>query len=95
MGVGVGAGFSGSGNGFAGLGPSLNYDFSGVYYVKIINEDNATDITFSFKTRSLRYFSDCKIIIEKINKREFKKETITEMVYYYNDYCGKEDADEN
>ena len=95
MGVGVGAGFSGSGNGFAGLGPSLNYDFSGVYYVKRINEDNATDITFSFKTRSLRYFSDCKIIIEKINKREFKKETITEMVYYYNDYCGKEDADEN
>ena len=95
MGVGVSAGFSSSGNGFAGVGPSLNYDLKSVFYVKRKNESNATDITFSFKAKSLKYFSDCKIIIEKINKREFKKETITEMVYYYNDYCGKEDEDDN
>ncbi len=91
MGIGVSAAFSSSGNIFAGAGPSLKYDFSSVFYVKKTNEENATDITFSFKSRALKYFSDCKIIIEKIKKREFKKETITEMVYYYNDYCGKED----
>jgi hypothetical protein len=54
---------------------------------------NPIEISFSFKNRALKYFSDCKILIDKINKKEFKKDTITEMVYYYNDYCGKEDED--
>lgn len=90
FGIGASAGISTSGGVFAGVGPSLNYDMKSVFYVKRPNESYATDITFSFKSRSLRYFADCKILIEKINKKEFKKETITQMVYYYNDYCGEE-----
>ena len=74
-----------------GIGPVGGYDFSSAYYVKKNNEENATELTFSFKSRSIRYFSDCKVIIEKIKKREFKVDTIPEMIYYYNDYCGKED----
>jgi len=93
MGIGVNAVMSSAGIGFVGAGPSFKYDIKSVYYVKRKNETNATDITFSFKTRALRYFSDCKILIDKINKRDFKKESINKMVYYYNDYCGDEDED--
>jgi hypothetical protein len=76
-----------------GLGPGQfgSYVFSSAYYVKKNNEENATELTFSFKSRSLRYFSDCEKLIEKIKNREFKVNTIPEIVYYYNDYCGKED----
>ena len=88
MGIGVSAG-----NSHIGIGPEINYDYSSVYYAKRMNEENATDLTFSFKSRSLKYFSDCQIIIEKIKQREFKVDTITEMVFYYNEYCGKENKD--
>lgn len=67
------------------------YDFESTYYVKRKNEENATDLSFSFKTNSIKYFSDCKILVEKINKKEFKKDNIVEIVYYYNDYCDEED----
>lgn len=63
------------------------------FYVKRKSEDFATDLTFSFKSRSLRYFSDCQIIIEKIKSRVFKANTIPKMVFFYNDYCGKENED--
>jgi len=67
------------------------YDFESTYYVKRKNESNATDLSFSFKTNSVKYFSDCKILVEKINKKEFKKDNIIEIVYYYNDYCDGEE----
>lgn len=69
----------------------IDYDFSSAYYVKKNNEANATELTFNFKSRSIRYFFDCPAVIEKIKKREFKVSTIPEMIYYYNDYCGTED----
>lgn len=68
-------------------------NISETFYVKRKNEEFATDLTFSFKSISLRYFSDCQIIIEKIKSREFKANTIPKMVFYYNDYCGKENED--
>ncbi|WP_395062253.1 hypothetical protein [Flavobacterium sp.] len=67
------------------------YDFESTYYVKRKNEENATDLSFSFKINSVKYFSDCKILVEKINKKEFKKDNIVEIVYYYNDYCDEEE----
>ena len=76
-----------------GISPVADYGFSNALYAKRANEESATELTFSFKSRSLRYFSDCQIIIEKIKKREFKADTIIEMVYFYNDYCGKENED--
>jgi hypothetical protein len=74
----------------ATVGPKLDYDYSSKYYVKRENEENATDLSFRFKTISLRYFSDCEDILEKIRNKDFKVKTIPELVFYYNDYCGKE-----
>ncbi len=67
-----------------------DYDSSN-YYVKRKNEEYAIDIpSIGFKMVSEKYFSDCDMLVQKIKKREFKKEDILEIVYYYNDYCGNE-----
>ena len=71
--------------------PTASYEFTNDYYVKKENEESATELTFSFKARANRYFSDCPAILEKIKKKEFKVDTIPEMIYYYNDYCGDEE----
>lgn len=71
--------------------PTASYEFTNDYYVKKENEESATELTFSFKARANRYFSDCPAILEKIKKKEFKVDTIPEIIYYYNDYCGDED----
>ena len=64
-------------------------NMSVTFYVKRKSEEYATDIIFSFKTRAKKYFSDCEKIIEKINNRNFTKNNITDMVFYYNEYCGE------
>lgn len=69
------------------------YDIESTYYVKKTNEEYATDISFSFRDNSMRYFSDCIELVEKIKTKEFKKEDILEIVDYYNDYCGKDNED--
>lgn len=76
----------------------FNYDKSGpngldvesTYYVKRESEAFATDISFSFKARALRYFKGCKDLIAKINEKEFKPDRMAEMVAFYNEYCGEE-----
>lgn len=73
------------------IGPIGDYSHSSTYYVKRINETNATDITFSFKSRASRYFADCIEVVNKIKSKEFNSNKILEMVYFYNDYCGKEE----
>lgn len=60
------------------------------YFIKRPNEDSATDITFSFKRRAIRYFSDCPELLEKINNRTFTSTNIPEIVAYYNDYCNND-----
>ena len=62
-----------------------------IHYVKKENEQYATDINFSFKTRVLRYFADCDIIIKKINNRTFKVGNIPELISYYNNFCYEEE----
>jgi len=69
------------------------YDIERTYYVKKSNEEYATDISFSFKDNSMRYFSDCIELVKKIKTKEFKKEDILEIVYYYNDYCGEDEKE--
>ncbi|WP_136666884.1 hypothetical protein [Flavobacterium sp. H122] len=71
--------------------PYINKSIGETYYVKKQNEDIATDITFSFKSRSLKYFSDCEIVIKKIKDKTFTKEKIIELVNYYNNYCDGEE----
>ena len=58
------------------------------YFVQRKNEVYARDIVFSFKSRAMRYFSDCKTLVDKIEKRVFLKKNIIDIVYYYNDNCG-------
>lgn len=64
-------------------------NISETFYVKRESEEFATNIFFSFKTSTKRYFSDCLKIIEKINNRKFTKENIPDMVFYYNEYCSE------
>ncbi len=72
-------------------GNFLYEDMSTTYYVKRNEEDFATNISSSFKTRSLKYFSDCKSLIEKIYNRTFTVDKIKEMIEYYNNYCDGEE----
>lgn len=83
----------GVGNSNFGASPILSHDYSAVYYVKRKTEEYATDISFSFKSNSSRYFSDCKMLLQKIKKNEFRKKDIVEIVYFYNDYCGEDEED--
>ena len=62
-----------------------------IHYVKKENEQYATDINFSFKTRVLKYFADCDIIIKKIKNRTFKIDNIPELISYYNNFCYEEE----
>lgn len=71
------------------------HKFKQEYYVKKDNEEYPTNLNLNFKSTAIKYFSDCQIICEKINKRIFTKETIEEMVIYYNDYCYEVEVDEN
>ncbi|MES2810940.1 MAG: hypothetical protein V4670_00585 [Bacteroidota bacterium] len=71
--------------------PYIDKNKSETYYVKKQNEEIATDITFSFKNRALKYFSDCEIVIKKINDKTFSKNNIAELVNYYNNYCDGEE----
>ena len=58
-----------------------------VYYVKRNDEKFATDISFSFKSKSLRYFKDCNLVIKKIKTKEFTIDNVEDLVFFYNEYC--------
>ncbi|MGQ7944901.1 hypothetical protein [Flavobacterium sp. WC2509] len=66
------------------------YEFTTeTFYVKKKSEEFATDISFSFKTTSKKYFSDCEKIIKQINNGKFTRKNIPDMVFYYNEYCDE------
>ncbi|HSD13205.1 MAG TPA: hypothetical protein VLB74_01010 [Flavobacterium sp.] len=69
----------------------LTDDFATTYFVKRDSEEFATEISFSFKSRSLKYFADCESIIKKIKSRTFNSKNIPEIVTYYNNYCYTEE----
>lgn len=58
-------------------------------YVKKENDEFPLALAGNFKRKAREYFSDCEMLVQKINKGEFRKSTATEMVYYYIDYCGE------
>ena len=64
------------------------------YYIKKPNEDRLTEfgayspLTNDLKGRVISYFSDCKILIEKLENREFKvREGLEDIVIFYNKNC--------
>lgn len=62
-----------------------------IYYVKRNDEAYATDISFSFKSKSLRYFKDCNLVIKKIKSKEFTLNNVEDLVFFYNEYCTDEE----
>ncbi|MBN8642440.1 MAG: hypothetical protein J0L86_11575 [Flavobacteriales bacterium] len=72
-----------------GVGAAVGFNLKNLYFIRKKGETKAMELSFSFKTRALRYFSDCEIVVEKINSREFTKNNIPELVNYYNNYCGE------
>lgn len=85
-----------SSNGFGVNANNLNrgtenpYKYDQVFYIKRSNETIATDLSKNFKKEAIAYFSDCKTLVEKIEKKEFRKTEIPDIVFYYNDYCDSE-----
>ena len=90
----VSSGYFPNSGGF-GNHPTVTDKFKKEYYVKKDNEEYPTNLNLNFKSTAIKYFSDCQIICEKINKRIFTKDTIEKMVNYYNDYCYEVEVDEN
>lgn len=42
-----------------------------------------------FKKEMSKYFSDCEVLVRKINAKEFKKKDAIKIVEFYNTNCGK------
>jgi len=57
-------------------------------YVKRANEKYPLSLNSSFYKRAVKYFSDCDVLSKKIDKGEFSKNKILEIVQYYNDICA-------
>lgn len=57
-------------------------------YVKRANEKYPLSLNSSFYNRATKYFSDCDVLAKKIDKGEFSKNKILEIVQYYNDICA-------
>lgn len=58
-------------------------------YVKRANEKYPLGLNSSFYKRAVKYFSDCEVLSKKIDKGEFSKNKILEIVQYYNDICAE------
>jgi hypothetical protein len=58
-------------------------------YVKRVNEKYPTSLNSGFYKKVVKYFSDCEVINKKIDKGEFSKNKILELVQYYNDICAE------
>jgi hypothetical protein len=58
-------------------------------FVKRANEKYPLSLNSSFYKRAVKYFSDCEVLSKKIDKGEFSKNKILEIVQYYNDICAE------
>ena len=58
-------------------------------FVKRANEKYPTSLNSSFYKKAAKYFSDCEVINKKMDKGEFSKNKILELVQYYNDICAE------
>ena len=86
---GMGTGGMGTGGMGMGMGGSVTH-----YYVKKTNEDRLTDLgeynplLNNLKGKVKEYFSDCKSLLEKLEKSEFRvRDGLEDIVNYYNKSC--------
>lgn len=68
---------------------SAKEDGSVEIFVKRANEKFPTSLNWAFYKRAVTYFSDCEVLSKKIDKGEFSKNKILEIVQYYNDICAE------
>ena len=45
-------------------------------------------LTKSFRKKAMDYFKDCSVLKNKIDKKEFKREDLQEIVKFYNSSCN-------
>lgn len=43
----------------------------------------------SFKKRAIDYFSDCPIVVSKIENSKYQRKGIKELIEFYNESCAK------
>src|SRR3970282_2260104 len=67
---------------------SAKEDSSVEIFVKRANEKFPTSLNWSFYKRAAKYFSDCEVLSQKIDKGEFSKKKVLEIVQHYNDICA-------
>ena len=67
---------------------SAKEDGSVEIFAKRANEKFPTSLNWSFYKRAAKYFSDCEVLSKKIDKGEFSKNKILQIVQYYNDICA-------
>ncbi|MFL1895943.1 hypothetical protein ACJRPK_09590 [Aquimarina sp. 2-A2] len=58
-------------------------------YIQKAGDEFPVALTGNFKRKAKEYFSDCSGLVKKINSGEFRKSTVKDMVYYYNDFCAE------
>ena len=46
------------------------------------------NISKNFKNAASEFFKDCPKLVEKIQTKEYKKNDIESVVWFYNNYCG-------
>ena len=68
---------------------SAKDDGSVEIFVKRTIEKFPTSLNWAFYKRAVKYFSDCEVLSKKIDKGEFSKNKILELVQYYNDICAE------
>jgi hypothetical protein len=94
MGVGGMNGMGGMGGMGMGMGVPMGTSQTVTYYVKKPNEDILTELgAYNILTNNLKgkvkdYFADCKVLIEKLENREFKvRKGLKDIVNFYNNNC--------
>lgn len=93
--------YNSGGMGFSmGMGGGMYFGGGGgsstSYYIKRPNESFATFFMVygsippqSFKKVVRSYFADCPELVEKVNKKEFRKSDFMSVVEFYNKNCSK------
>ncbi|WP_203256620.1 hypothetical protein [Hyunsoonleella ulvae] len=67
-------------------GFSIGASSSTVYYIKV--KEQLLAIGNRLKKKDIIIFEDCPLLIEKIQKKEFKKWDIYDIVEFYNEDCN-------
>ena len=79
---------SGGGFGMGGMQAVTNYYVKKPTEEKLLDLGQYSPLTNNLKGKVKEYFSDCKLLLEKLESRDFKvREGLNEIVTFYNESC--------